>query len=209
MQPGDPRRGLEVADVRLHRRQRHRSGRGRRRPEHRGERLDLDRVAERGARCRAPRRRPICSGRTRPSARARRMTSCWARPLGALIAVERPSWLTAVPRMTARTGSPSASASGEPLEHDDRRALAAHEAVGRASNALQRPSGAITPHFAMATVGSGESTRLTPPARARSQSPLRRLWHGEVHARRATTSRPCRRRRSGRAGRAGTTAGWR
>ena len=47
--------------------------------------------------------------------------------------------------------------------------------LARASNALQRPSGAMAPNFDIATVLSGAAIRFTPPTSAMSHSPLRRL----------------------------------
>ena len=46
-----------------------------------------------------------------------------------------------------------------------------------ASNVLQRPSGAIIPHWLKHTKASGSRSTFTPPASARSLSPVRRLWH--------------------------------
>ena len=73
---------------------------------------------------------PTCAGSTWPSRRARRTTSCWASPLGALIAVDRPSWFDAVPRMTPTTGSLSVMASASRLSTTMPHPSAAHEPVG-------------------------------------------------------------------------------
>src|SRR5271156_5228325 len=49
------------------------------------------------------------------------------------------------------------------------------EPVARASKVLQRPSGAIAPALLKLIVTAGERIRLTPPDRARLDSPRRRL----------------------------------
>ena len=84
-----------------------------------------------GCRCRAPRRRPTSAGARRRRRRsASRITACWAGRSGAVRPLVRPSWLTADPRITAQTRSPSATRVGQPLEHDHAAAFAADEAVG-------------------------------------------------------------------------------
>ncbi len=71
--------------------------------------------------------------------------------------------------------SPSARASHQPLEHDMPQPSPRTKPSARASNALQRPSGAIMCAFERAIVTSGNRMRLTPPARASEHSPRRRL----------------------------------
>ena len=85
------------------------------------QRLGFDRVAEGGAG--AVRLDGVDVGRRR-AARWRapaRMTRCWAGPLGAVRPLEAPSWLTAVPRTTARTWWPlrRASESRSSEQHAD------------------------------------------------------------------------------------------
>ena len=58
------------------------------------------------------------------------MTSRCAIAFGAVIPLDRPSWLIAEPRTTASTRSPSRMRIGQPLEHHHPAALAAHEPVG-------------------------------------------------------------------------------
>ena len=45
-----------------------------------------------------------------PAASAARTTSCWLGPLGAVRLLERPSWLTALPRMTSTAAEVQAAA---------------------------------------------------------------------------------------------------
>jgi len=52
------------------------------------------------------------SGASPALARAARMTASWAGPLGAVRPALRPSWFTALPRITASTRSPAATAAG-------------------------------------------------------------------------------------------------
>ncbi len=127
MTPADACGGLGVADVRLRRAQHGRFvavlavG---------GEQgLGLDRVAQAGAG--AVRLHGVDLGAvSRALARAWRMTRCCEGPLGAVRPLDAPSWLTAEPRTTARTGWPLRSASGQPLQEQHARALAPAGAVG-------------------------------------------------------------------------------
>ena len=73
------------------------------------------------------------------------MTASCDGPFGAVRPLLGPSWLTAVPRITARTRSPSASASRQPLEHHDAAAFAPHEAVG---GGVERLAAAVGRHHA-------------------------------------------------------------
>ena len=82
--------------------------------------------------------------------------------------------------MTASTSSPSASASASRFSTTTPAPSARTKPSARASNALQRPSGAIMCARDRMIVVSGERITFTPPARAIRHSPLRRLWHGEV-----------------------------
>ena len=104
---GDTGGGLGMTDIGLYRTTGARAS-GRRTPRPaRASRSDR-RVP---CRCRELRCNPPASGDTPPLARAVRITACCAAPFGAVRPALRPSWLTAVPRITARTRSPSASAS--------------------------------------------------------------------------------------------------
>ena len=151
-QPGDAGGRLEVADVGLDRADRRPARSGRRRAPPPARRPRSDRRAT--CRCRAPRRsRSRPAPRRRPRARARITCSC-AGPLGAVRPLLRPSWLTALPRITRETRSPSATRIAQPLEHHDAAAFAAHVAVGRRVEGLAAAVGAIMPAFENAIVSS-------------------------------------------------------
>src|SRR3954464_5335083 len=115
---------------------------------------------------------------------AARTTDCCAGPFGTVRPLLRPSLLTALPRTTARIRSPSATASESRFRTTTPTPSLRTKPSARESNVLQRPSGAIMPHFEKHTYPSGESSTFTPPARARFVSPVRRL----VHARCSATS---------------------
>ena len=68
------------------------------------------------------------------------------------------------------------------LEDDDAGALAAHEAVGPASKAWQRPSGDSMPSRLKPTYQSGKSRALTPPASASGQPSSQMLWQARCTA---------------------------
>ena len=112
------------------------------RAQDRAQRLHLDRIAERGAGAVgldvARRRR----GATPACASAARITASWAGPLGAVRPLLRPSWLTAVPRITARMRSPSACASERRLSTTTPQPSPRTKPSADASKVLQRPSGA-------------------------------------------------------------------
>ncbi len=59
------------------------------------------------------------------------MTSSCAGPFGAVSPLLRPSWLTAVPRMTAEDAVAGGARIAQPLQHDDAAAFGADVAVGR------------------------------------------------------------------------------
>ena len=130
MHAGDARGRLQVPDVRLDRADQQRPVRVAAGAERRARGLHLDRVAQRGAG--AVRLQVVDVGRLRhrPGASASAITRCWATPLGTVNPPDAPSWLTALPRITARIRSPSRTRVLEPLDHDDPAALAAHVAVG-------------------------------------------------------------------------------
>ena len=80
--------------------------------------------------------------RSRRSRRAARITASWDGPLGAVRPLLRPSWLTALPRITAQDPVAVGQRVAQPLQHDHAAALAPHKPSAAASNALQRPSAA-------------------------------------------------------------------
>ncbi len=109
-------------------------------------------------------------------ASAWRMTRCWDGPLGAVSPLEAPSWLMAEPRTTARTSWPLRRASERrsrtsmPTPSDQPVPSAA------SANALHRPSPARPPCRVNPKKFMGVDSTVTPPARARELSPLRRDW---------------------------------
>ncbi len=126
-------------------------------------------------------------GRRRPRRRrapSRSIASC-AAALGTVIPVVRPSWLTAVPRTRRRSRSPSASARVERLQHDDAGALAAHVAVRRGVERLQRPSGESIDGLAEADRrprASGSALHAADERQRRTRRSAAR-WQREVHRR--------------------------
>ncbi len=106
-------------------------------------------------------------------ANAARMTRCCDGPLGAVKPLDAPSWFTAVPRSSARTGCPrrrasaSRSSTSTPAPSD-------HEVPSAApAYTLQRPSGASARCRLNSTNAAGVAMTVTPPASARSHSPDR------------------------------------
>ncbi|CAM5359450.1 hypothetical protein SMICM304S_07251 [Streptomyces microflavus] len=109
---------------------------------------------------------------------------CCARPFGAVSPWLRPSWFMAVPRTTASTRSPSRLASESRLS--TRTPQPSAQLVPSASSAklLQRPLAASPLRRLNSTKICGVLITVTPPASARSHSPLR----SASHARRRATS---------------------
>jgi hypothetical protein len=110
------------------------------------------------------------------AASAWRSRSSWALTFGAVSPAERPSWFTAEPRITARTGSPSASAAGNRFRTSTPHPSPRTYPLARASKVRHRPSGDRARPAASASLISGASMRFTPPASASVLSPERRLW---------------------------------
>ena len=106
-QPGDARRRLEVTDVRLHRADAERLARRRLCPNTAPSACDLDRIAQRRAGAvRFDVARPAVGA---TPARAQRLANhrLLRRAVRRRQPAARPSWFTAVPRITARMRSPS------------------------------------------------------------------------------------------------------
>ncbi len=100
------------------------------------------------------------------------MASC-AVPLGAVSPAEAPSWLTALPRITARTWSPSRRASARRLRTSTPQPSERTKPLASAEKVRQRPSGESMWAWLTATHEAGSSSRLTPPASTVSLSPER------------------------------------
>src|SRR5688500_18250092 len=106
-------------------------------------------------------------------AKAARITASWAGPLGTVIPLDLPSEFKAEPRITARMGSPAAKASESLLSATKPHPSARTMPSAAASKVLHLPSGASIPQRENSTMASGNSITLTPPANARSHSPVR------------------------------------
>ncbi|RGC65729.1 hypothetical protein C5N14_27215 [Micromonospora sp. MW-13] len=113
---------------------------------------------------------------SRAPARAWPITRCWEGPLGAVRPLDAPSWLTAEPRITARTGWPlrraslRRSSSSMPTPSDQPVPSA------DAANDLHRPSAASPRWRENSTNGPGVASTVAPPARARPHSRWRSAW---------------------------------
>ncbi len=118
----------------------------------------------------------MSAGASPDSSSARRITSSWAGPLGADRPWLRPSWLTAVPRSTASTSSPSRSASPSRLRTSMPAPSAQIAPSASSEKERQRPVGDRPRRRLNSTKVCGVTIRVTPPARARSHSPRRSAW---------------------------------
>ncbi|GAA5608791.1 hypothetical protein Sgri01_07160 [Streptomyces griseus] len=103
-----------------------------------------------------------------------RITASCAGPLGAVRPLLAPSWLTALPRMTASTGCPRRRASDS--FSSSRTPTPSPQPVPSASaeKALHRPSGARPRWRENSTKVSGVDITVAPPASAIEHSPRRR-----------------------------------
>ena len=87
--------------------------------------------------------------------------------------MERPSWLTADPAITARTGISVTLGVFETLEHDESAALTANDALSLSGEGTQFSVGSEHPGLIETEGSGGASSMLTPPASAMLESPLR------------------------------------
>ncbi len=134
-------------------------------PKTSAQRAQFDRIAQRGAS--AVRLDVVNLRGLQPRRRQRRAQhACWAGPLGTVSPLLGPSWLTAEPRTTASTESPSRSASLSRLSTTTPQPSPRTYPSAAASKVLQRPSGANIPHREVAMLLSGLSIKLTPAASA-------------------------------------------
>src|SRR5580698_8663623 len=110
------------------------------------------------------------------------MTRCCDGPFGAVSPLLAPSWFTALPATTASTRCPSRRASDSrsttttpaPSAHPVPSAAAAYD--------LHRPSAARPRCRENPTNTPGVAITVTPPARARDDSPLRTDWQARCSA---------------------------
>ena len=137
---GDTRRGLRVADVRLHRPQPQRPSR--RGPAHTSPAAPAPRSDHPAScPCRAPPPRPHRPRTARRLASACRITRCCDGPFGAVNPFDAPSWFTALPRTTASTGCPLRRASDNRSTTSTPTPSPQPVPSAPAANALHRPSG--------------------------------------------------------------------
>src|SRR6516162_7191962 len=113
---------------------------------------------------------------------ALRSNACCAGPLGTVTPLLAPSWLTAVPRTTARMRLPSRTASANRLSTTTPAPSPRTYPSALRSKVLHCPSGDSMPHREHAMLGPGLSSRLVPPTNAVSLSRPRRLWHARCTA---------------------------
>ena len=116
-------------------------------------------------------------GGRRAPRRACSRTRCCAGPLGAVRALERPSWLTPLPTTAAAVALAVPSAPSSAL----RRLTAPHASPrpypsAEESSVLHRPSAASMPACLNTMHVSGVSVRFVPATRAAAQSCCRRPW---------------------------------
>ncbi len=123
-----------------------------------------------------------CSGASRALASAWSTTRCWDGPLGAVRPLLAPSWLTALPRTTARTGWPLRRASES--RSTSKRPAPSPQAVpsAAAANDLTRPSMARPRWRLKPMKADGVDMTVAPPASARVHSPCRSAWQARCSA---------------------------
>ena len=93
-----------------------------------------------------------------------------------------PSWLTALPRITASTRCPLASASDSRSSTTTPAPSAQPVPSAAAANGLHRPSPASPPCRENPANTAGDAITVTPPASARLDSPDRSDWHARCSA---------------------------
>ncbi|MCO5171891.1 MAG: hypothetical protein M9894_36790 [Planctomycetes bacterium] len=110
------------------------------------------------------------------------MTASWPPGRGAVALSARPSLLTALPRTSARTGSPRARASSARARSSAAPPSPRTKPSARRSKGRQRPVGDRAQARDMVTKGVSERFRFTPPTSARSHSPASRLRRARCRA---------------------------
>src|SRR5271165_6648007 len=110
------------------------------------------------------------------------MTVTCEGPFGAVKPLLRPSWLEAVPRISAKILSRSARASDRRFNNTMPQPSLRTKPSAAASKALHRPSGAIICDLDKIMVVSGIRIRFTPPASAIRHSPAFKLWQARYTA---------------------------
>src|SRR5271166_2376497 len=107
---------------------------------------------------------------------AARSTAIWAAGLGAISPLERPSWLTAEPQITASTRSPSRCASVSRLSTTTPAPSPRTNPSAAASKARHLPVGDNAPSWSKPRKTAGDNNKFTPAAIASWESCVRRLW---------------------------------
>ncbi len=110
------------------------------------------------------------------------MTRCWDGPLGAVRPLDAPSWLTAVPRTTARMLCPLRCASESRSTRSRPTPSAQPVPSAPAEKDFERPSGARPRWRLNSTKVPGVDMTVTPPASAMSHSPARRACAARCRA---------------------------
>ena len=106
------------------------------------------------------------------------MTSCCAAPFGTVRPLLRPSWLTAAADHRQNAIAVGLRV-GQPLEHDDTAALAAHVAVGVGAEGVAAPVGGQHPGREREIVDSGSRMRLTPAGERHAAGAGAQALHGQ------------------------------
>ncbi len=110
---------------------------------------------------------------SRALASAARITRCWEGPLGAVRPLDAPSWLTALPLTTARTGCPLRRASDSRSTTSMPTPSAQPVPSASAENARHRPSTDSPCCREKSMKIPGVASTVAPPARASEHSPDR------------------------------------
>ena len=199
MNPAIPGRRLQMTQIGLHRSEHQRRAsrlRDRRKPGS-AHRVRSDRPAR--CRCRGPRCSRCRRAVSLADASAARSTACCAGPLGTVSPLLAPSWLTAEPRTTASTGSPSRSASVSRLSTTTPQPSLRTYPSAPASKVLHWPSGDSMPHREQAMLVSGLEHQVGSADQRHVAFPPAQALAGQVDRPPATTSTRCRGPPPGRA----------
>ena len=125
---------------------------------------------------------PIVAGSTRKRAQTASCSSRCAARLGLVSPAERPSWLVPVPSITPWMRSPSAMARASGFSTTAPTPSAGTKPSAAASKVRHRPPGESMRAWLVSTCMPGVVIRATPPATARSHSPVRSAWQARCTA---------------------------
>ena len=110
----------------------------------------------------------------------RRITACWARPLGAVRPLLRPSWLMAEPRSTAKIWSPSPHRLRRPLQQHRPTTFTTHETVRAAEKALLTPRGESIPACDRLTPSLGDKDQVNAQSQCQFAFLVSQALHGQM-----------------------------